>query len=225
MISERGETFLRALQEGYSRATKFEDAVCGLPEAWALPVGAMRWAGSGPAVPPHGQALSRLLDGSPESRPIGAMSQSPTVPIVRLPHAEGLPLPAYETAQAAGMDMRAAVPEEAPLTLKPGARCAVPTGLAFALPAGFEAQVRPRSGLALKSGVTVLNTPGTVDADYRGEGKGILINLREEDFTIRRGDRIAQLVVAPVVQSVWREVGSLDETARGAGGFGSTGAQ
>jgi dUTP pyrophosphatase len=153
------------------------------------------------------------------------MSHAPTVPIVRLPHAEGLPLPAYETAQAAGMDLRAAVADDEPLTLKPGARYAVPTGLAFALPAGFEAQVRPRSGLALKSGVTVLNTPGTVDADYRGEVKVILINLGEEDFTIRRGDRIAQLVVAPVVQSVWQEVGSLDETARGAGGFGSTGAK
>lgn len=153
------------------------------------------------------------------------MSQSPSVPIVRLPHAQGLPLPAYETAQAAGMDLRAAVPDDAPLTLKPGSRFAVPTGLAFALPPGFEAQVRPRSGLALKSGVTVLNTPGTVDADYRGEVKVILINLGEEDFTIRRGDRIAQLVVAPVVQSVWQEVESLDETARGAGGFGSTGAQ
>jgi dUTP pyrophosphatase len=153
------------------------------------------------------------------------MSQSPTVPIVRLPHAAGLPLPAYETAQAAGMDLRAAVPDDAPLTLKPGARFAVPTGLAFALPPGFEGQVRPRSGLAFKSGVTVLNTPGTVDADYRGEVKVILINLGEEDFTIRRGDRIAQLVVAPVVQSVWQEVDSLDETVRGAGGFGSTGAQ
>jgi len=153
------------------------------------------------------------------------MSTAPTIPIVRLPHGEGLPLPAYETAQAAGMDLRAAVPEDAPLTLKPGARFAVPTGLAFALPPGFEGQVRPRSGLAFKSGVTVLNTPGTIDADYRGEVKVILINLGEEDFTIRRGDRIAQLVVAPVVQSAWREVDSLDETARGAGGFGSTGAQ
>lgn len=148
---------------------------------------------------------------------------APTVPIVRLPHGMGLPLPAYETDQAAGMDLRAAVPDEEPLILKPGARHPVPTGLAFALPPGFEGQVRPRSGLAAKSGVTCLNTPGTIDADYRGEVKVILINLGEEDVTIRRGDRIAQLVVAPVVQAAWREVESLDETARGAGGFGSTG--
>ncbi len=148
---------------------------------------------------------------------------TPTVPIIRLPHGEGLPLPAYETAQAAGMDLRAALPQDEPLTLRPGARHAVPTGLAFALPPGFEGQVRPRSGLAAKSGVTCLNTPGTVDADYRGEVKVILINLGEEDFVIRRGDRIAQLIIAPVVQAVWAEVTSLDETARGAGGFGSTG--
>jgi dUTP pyrophosphatase len=148
---------------------------------------------------------------------------NPTVPIVRLPHAEGLPLPAYETAQAAGMDLRAAVPQDEPLVLRPGSRFPVPTGLAFALPPGFEGQVRPRSGLAFKSGVTCLNSPGTVDADYRGEVKVILINLGEEDFTIRRGDRIAQLVVAPVVQARWREVESLDDTARGSGGFGSTG--
>jgi dUTP pyrophosphatase len=148
---------------------------------------------------------------------------NPTVPIVRLPHAADLPLPAYESAQAAGMDLRAAVPEDEPLVLRPGSRFPVPTGLAFALPPGFEGQVRPRSGLAFKSGVTCLNTPGTVDADYRGEVKVILINHGEEDFTIRRGDRIAQLIVAPVVQAQWVEVASLDETARGAGGFGSTG--
>ena len=148
---------------------------------------------------------------------------TPTVPIVRLPHAEGLPLPAYETAQAAGMDLRAALPQDEPLTLRPGARHPVPTGLAFALPPGFEGQVRPRSGLAARHGVTCLNTPGTIDADYRGEVMVILVNLGEEDFVIRRGDRIAQLIVAPVVQAVWAEVASLDETARGAGGFGSTG--
>lgn len=147
----------------------------------------------------------------------------PTIPIRRLAHAEGLPLPAYETAQAAGMDLRAAVPEDEPLTLRPGARHAVPTGLAFALPPGFEGQVRPRSGLAAKSGITCLNTPGTIDADYRGEVKVILINLGEEDVAIRRGDRIAQLVIAPVVRASWTEVEDLDETARGAGGFGSTG--
>lgn len=149
---------------------------------------------------------------------------SPTVPITRLPHGEGIPLPAYETAQAAGMDLRAAVPEDAPLVLRPGDRHPVPTGLAFALPEGFEGQVRPRSGLAAKAGVTCLNTPGTIDADYRGEVKVILINHGPEAFTIRRGDRIAQLVIAPVVQARWAEVASLDETSRGAGGFGSTGA-
>jgi dUTP pyrophosphatase len=148
---------------------------------------------------------------------------NPTVPIVRLPHGEGLPLPAYETDQAAGMDLRAAVPDDEPLTLRPGSRFPVPTGLAFALPPGFEGQVRPRSGLATKHGVTCLNAPGTVDADYRGEVKVILINLGEEDFVIRRGERIAQLVIAPVVHAAWSQVASLDETARGAGGFGSTG--
>jgi dUTP pyrophosphatase len=149
---------------------------------------------------------------------------TPTIPITRLPHAEGIPLPAYETALAAGMDLRAAVAEDAPLMLKPMARAMVPTGLAFAVPAGFEAQVRPRSGLAAKAGITCLNTPGTIDADYRGEVKVILINLGEDDFVIRRGDRIAQLVIAPVASASWLEVESLEETARGAGGFGSTGA-
>jgi dUTP pyrophosphatase len=121
------------------------------------------------------------------------------------------------------MDLRAAVPEDEPLILRPGSRFMVPTGLAFALPEGYEAQVRPRSGLAAKHGVTCLNTPGTIDADYRGEVKVILVNLGEEDFTIRRGDRIAQLVIAPVVQARWAEVAELGETARGANGFGSTG--
>jgi len=148
---------------------------------------------------------------------------TPAIPIQRLPHSQGLPLPAYETAQAAGMDLRAAVPQDEPLVLKPGARAAVPTGLAFALPPGFEGQVRPRSGLALKAGVTCLNTPGTIDADYRGEVRVILINLGEEDFVIRRGERIAQLVIAPVTQAAWVEAESLDDTPRGANGFGSTG--
>ena len=148
---------------------------------------------------------------------------NPTIPITRLPHAQDLPLPAYETAGAAGMDLRAAVPEDAPLVLKPGARTMAPTGLAFAVPPGFEAQVRPRSGLAAKAGITCLNPPGTIDSDYRGEVKVILANLGDEDFVIRRGDRIAQLVIAPVAQAAWSEVASLDETARGAGGFGSTG--
>ena len=145
------------------------------------------------------------------------------IAIVRLAHAEGLPLPAYETEHAAGMDLRAAVPEEAPFDLRPGQRAAIPTGLTMAIPPGFEGQVRPRSGLALRSGVTCLNTPGTIDADYRGEVKVILINLGEEDFTIRRGDRIAQLVIAPVTGAAWNEVETLDQTPRGEGGFGSTG--
>jgi dUTP pyrophosphatase len=140
-----------------------------------------------------------------------------------LPHAAGLPLPAYETAQAAGMDLRAAVPEEEPLTLAPGGRAMVPTGLTMALPEGYEAQVRPRSGLAAKHGITCLNTPGTIDADYRGEVKVILINLGDEAFVINRGERIAQMVIAPVTRATIEQVDSLDDTARGAGGFGSTG--
>ena len=148
---------------------------------------------------------------------------TPHIPVVQLPHAEGLPLPAYETNGAAGMDLRAAVAEDAPLVLKPGARFMVPTGLAFAVPLGFEAQVRPRSGLAAKAGVTCLNTPGTIDSDYRGEVKVILANLGAENFVVRRGDRIAQLVICPVVQARWRETSALDDTSRGQGGFGSTG--
>jgi dUTP pyrophosphatase len=147
----------------------------------------------------------------------------PTIAVRRLPHAEGLPLPAYETSGSAGMDLRAAVPEDEPMILKPGARAMVPTGLCWAIPEGFEVQVRPRSGLAAKAGVTCLNTPGTIDSDYRGEVKVILINLGEQDFAVRRGDRIAQMVVAPVAQAGWIEVDGLDETPRGAGGFGSTG--
>jgi dUTP pyrophosphatase len=148
---------------------------------------------------------------------------TPKIAVRRLPHAEGLPLPAYETPGSAGMDLRAAVPEAEPLVLKPGARLLAPTGLCMAIPQGYEVQVRPRSGLAAKAGVTCLNTPGTIDSDYRGEVKVILINLGAEDFVIRRGDRIAQMVVAPVAQAVWIEVDDLDDTARGAGGFGSTG--
>ena len=148
---------------------------------------------------------------------------NPQIAVVRLPHAEGLPLPAYETPGSAGMDLRSAAPEHEPITLRPGARALVPTGLCMAIPMGFEVQVRPRSGLAAKHGVTCLNTPGTIDSDYRGEVKVILINLGEEDFVIRRGERIAQMIVAPVVQAAWLETESLDETARGAGGFGSTG--
>lgn len=143
--------------------------------------------------------------------------------VQRLPHAQGLPLPRYETSGAAGMDLIAALGEGEAMVLQPGERALVPTGLAIALPAGFEAQVRPRSGLAAKNGVTVLNSPGTIDCDYRGEVKVILINHGREPFTIERGTRIAQMVVAPVTQAMFREVESLDETARGAGGFGSTG--
>ena len=143
------------------------------------------------------------------------------VAITRLPHAADLPLPAYETDGAAGMDLRAAL--DAPLTLAPGDRAAVPTGIAIALPEGFEAQVRARSGLARRHGLAMVNAPGTVDSDYRGELQVLLINLGREPVTLARGDRIAQMVVAPVARVAWREVTALDETARGAGGFGSTG--
>ncbi|WP_332655809.1 dUTP diphosphatase [Brevundimonas sp.] len=146
-----------------------------------------------------------------------------TLRIERLPHAEGLPLPAYETSGSAGMDLRAAVADDAPLTLAPGARALVPTGLKIALEPGFEAQVRPRSGLALKHGITCLNSPGTIDSDYRGEVGVILANLGQEPFVIRRGERIAQMVVARHEQAALVEVRALNETARGAGGFGSTG--
>jgi len=151
------------------------------------------------------------------------MTASIRVAVQRLPHSNGLALPRYETEGAAGMDLLAAVDEAEPLTLAPGARALVPTGLAIALPMGFEAQVRPRSGLAAKNGVTVLNSPGTIDCDYRGEVKVILVNHGAEPFVIARGTRIAQMVVAPVTQAVLAEVESLDETTRGAGGFGSTG--
>ncbi len=144
------------------------------------------------------------------------------VRIMRLDHGADLPLPAYETAGAAGMDLRAAVGAEG-VVLAPGGRALIPTGLAIALPEGFEAQVRPRSGLALKHGISQPNTPGTVDSDYRGELKVILINHGQEPFAIAHGDRVAQLVIAPVTQAVWAEVDALDDTARGAGGFGSTG--
>lgn len=143
------------------------------------------------------------------------------IDIVRLPHGEDLPLPAYETAGAAGMDLRAAVSE--PVRLLPGARALVPTGLAIALPVGYEAQVRPRSGLAVRDGVTVLNTPGTIDADYRGEVRVLLVNHGEAPVTIARGERIAQIVFAPVVRAELRETSDLGATERGSGGFGSTG--
>jgi len=140
-----------------------------------------------------------------------------------LDHFEGLQLPAYETELAAGADLRAAVTENAPLTLSPGHRALVPTGLCMAIPAGYEVQIRPRSGLAYKHGITCLNTPGTIDADYRGEVKVLLINHGHDDFIIRRGERIAQMIVAPITQPAFELVTELDDTARGAGGFGSTG--
>ncbi len=143
------------------------------------------------------------------------------VAVTRLPGAENLDLPAYETEHAAGMDLAACLAE--PVTLAPGARALVPTGLAIALPQGYEAQIRPRSGLAARYGLTVLNAPGTIDADYRGEIKVVLANLGAEPFTVERGMRIAQMVVAPFTRIAWAEVEALPDSARGAGGFGSTG--
>ena len=145
------------------------------------------------------------------------------VQIATLPHHDGLELPAYASAGAAGMDLRAAIPEGAPVTLAPGGRALIPTGLKIAVPQGFEAQVRPRSGLALKHGVTCLNTPGTVDSDYRGEVGVILANLGAEPFVVTRGDRIAQLVIAAHARVTWAVVDAHEATARGEGGFGSTG--
>ncbi len=144
-----------------------------------------------------------------------------SVAIQRLAHGEGLALPAYATPESAGMDIAAALTED--VVLKPGGRALIPTGFAIALPPGHEAQIRPRSGLALRHGVTMVNTPGTIDADYRGEIGVILINLGEQDFTVTRGLRIAQMVVAPVAEASFAEVDDLPETGRGAGGFGSTG--
>lgn len=140
---------------------------------------------------------------------------------IQLAHAQGLPLPSYESDSAAGMDLRAAL--ETPITLKPGERTLIPTGLQMALPLGFEAQIRPRSGLAIRHGITMLNSPGTIDADYRGEVKVIAINHGQDDFVVQHGDRIAQMVIAPVVQLPMEAVDKLDETDRGEGGFGSTG--
>ena len=147
----------------------------------------------------------------------------PPLRLARLAHGAGLELPSYETGGAAGMDLRAAVSVGEPLTLKPGERALVPTGFVFEVPAGYEAQIRPRSGLAIKNGITCLNSPGTVDSDYRGEVKVILANLGQDDFVVERGMRIAQMVVARHETVAWDIVDSLDDTARGAGGFGSTG--
>lgn len=148
---------------------------------------------------------------------------APVLGLVRLPHSEGLPLPAYETAGAAGVDLRAALPEDRQIILLPGKRVLVPTGLIFEIPEGFEGQIRPRSGLALKHGITCLNTPGTIDSDYRGEVQILLVNHGEEDFAIIRGMRVAQLIIAPVTQAIIEERVTIAETGRGEGGFGSTG--
>lgn len=141
----------------------------------------------------------------------------------KMPHASGLPLPGYETEDSAGMDLRAAVDQ--PVELKPGKRMLVPTGLKMAIPRGYEAQIRPRSGMAYKHGLTMLNTPGTIDSDYRGEVKLLAVNLGEEPHTIHHGDRIAQMVIAPVCRAEISEVENLEDTARGEGGFGSTGVE
>ncbi len=151
------------------------------------------------------------------------MPLRPTLGLKRLPHAAGLPLPGYQSADAAGFDLPAAIPKGVPLVLPPQARMLVPTGFIFVLEPGFEAQIRPRSGLALKHGISVLNAPGTIDADYRGEVQVILVNLGRVAFEITRGMRIAQCVIAPVIRAAIREVETLEDTARGAGGFGSTG--
>jgi dUTP pyrophosphatase len=151
------------------------------------------------------------------------MSGPLTIDVRQLPHGEGLALPSYQTAHAAGLDLLAAVPDEVPLILAPGRHAMVPTGLTIALPPGYEAQVRPRSGLAAKHGVTVLNAPGTVDADYRGEINVLLINHGEAPFTIRRGERIAQMVIAQVARAELIAATALSDTDRGSGGFGSTG--
>ncbi len=151
------------------------------------------------------------------------MSSTVKVEVQQLPHGAGLPLPAYQTAHAAGMDLLAAVSDSAPVVLEPGKVAMVPTALSIALPPGYEAQVRPRSGLAAKHGITVLNSPGTIDADYRGEIAVILINHGSAAFTIKRGERIAQIVIAKVEQAELVTVAALGETERGSGGFGSTG--
>jgi dUTP pyrophosphatase len=143
--------------------------------------------------------------------------------LMRLPHAADLPLPAYQSEHAAGLDLIAAVPIDAPVMLAPGARALIPTGIVIALPPGTEGQIRPRSGLALRHGITVLNSPGTIDADYRGEIQVILVNHGNDSFTVERGQRIAQLIIGATMQAVICEVASLDETTRGVGGFGSTG--
>lgn len=151
------------------------------------------------------------------------MTEQVSIDCMQLANGKGLPLPSYETSGAAGMDLYAAVPEGGDITLKPGARALIPTGLSIALPEGFEAQIRPRSGLAYKHGITMVNAPGTIDCDYRGEIGVILINLGEEDFVVRRGERVAQMIIASYIQANWQVRAELSQTKRGAGGFGSTG--
>ncbi len=151
------------------------------------------------------------------------MTKSLTIRCTQLPHAEGLPLPAYETSGAAGMDLMAALPVGKDVVLGPGERRLIPTGLVIAVPEGYEAQVRPRSGLALRHGITMVNAPGTVDSDYRGEIGVILVNLGDEPFIVRRGERIGQMIIASCTRAKWEVAASLDDTARGTGGFGSTG--
>jgi dUTP pyrophosphatase len=145
------------------------------------------------------------------------------VGVRRVSGTDDIPLPSYKTAGAAGMDLYAAIPAETPLVINPGERAAIPTGICLSLPTGYEAQIRARSGLARNNGIAMVNAPGTIDSDYRGEIQALLINLGTESFTVNRGDRIAQMIVAPVTRVIWDEVESLDETLRGAGGFGHTG--
>jgi dUTP pyrophosphatase len=167
--------------------------------------------------------MSTVSASFPGAGPVVGPGAGPVVGFVRLPHGEDLALPAYETAGSAGMDLRAAVPEDRPLIIMPGKRALVPTGLVMEIPAGFEGQVRPRSGLAFKHGITCLNTPGTVDSDYRGEVKVLLVNLGNDDFEVTRGMRIAQIVFAAVKQMATEERSLAGATERGTGGFGSTG--
>ena len=151
------------------------------------------------------------------------MTKTLSIECTQLPHGEGMPLPAYETSGAAGMDLMAAIAQGEDIVLAPGERRLIPTGLSIAVPEGYEAQIRPRSGLALRHGITMVNAPGTIDSDYRGEIGVILINLGQETFTVRRGERIGQMVIAAHVRAEWQVAHALDETSRGAGGFGSTG--
>jgi len=186
-----------------------------------------RWKAQRTTDCPKMQAFRTELRACPLARGKGARQKTgmskPTLTLIRLPHGEGIALPGYESMEAAGMDLRAAVPDTAPLTLDPGARALVPTGFIFEIPFGHEGQIRPRSGLAFKHGITCLNTPGTIDADYRGEVQVLLVNHGTEPFEIKRGMRIAQMVIAPVTQVSVAEGELASETARGDGGFGSTG--